>query len=55
MVQTESPLMSPRGNKTCIGIRTAEIGQSILANRTVRFSQGVKHKTYSINFQALYK
>jgi hypothetical protein len=61
----ESILMSPRGgrgeqvilkfNKTHIGIRTIKTGQSDLVNRTFRFCQRVKHKTYSIYFQALYK
>jgi hypothetical protein len=42
-------------NKTHSGIRAAKIGQYGLANQTLQFCQGVKHKTYSINFQALYK
>jgi hypothetical protein len=42
-------------NKIHSGIRTVKTGQSSLVNQTLRFGQRVKHKAYSINFQALYK
>jgi hypothetical protein len=42
-------------NKTHSVIRTVKTGQSDLINWIVQFCQRVKHKTYLIYFQALYK
>jgi hypothetical protein len=42
-------------NKTYSEIRTVKTGQSDLVNQTIQLCQGVNHKTYSINFQTLYK